>query len=462
MRKQFGTVVLLTIFSFSINALAQSGSNRGGAADKKKNRPAAEKPTEKPTASETTLTPKSEQNSTENEDRSSQSDVAADVVADDEVLKVDTNLVTIPVQVSDRDGRFIGGLTKADFQIAENGAAQEIAFFAEAETPYTVALVLDTSLSAKFKIGEIQTAAFQFVMGLRPQDKVLVISFNEQVQFLSEPTNDRETLRLAIRKTRFGGGTSLYEAVAQTFGRLKKISGRKAVVLFTDGVDTTSRAASDADNLVEAQEFDALVYPVYYDTFEDVQNQMANPQLPGTNPVPNSPVPLPTQTPTIPGTSFPFPQIPQRRQRDPRTGRNPNDPSGRNYPNDPNNPNAGNFPNDPNNRRDPNDPNYPTNRTDPNVIVGGGSDAAEYRRGKQYLEKLSVYTGGRFYTADSAVGLGRAFDQINQDLRSQYSLGYYPPTPGSFGERRTVKVKVNRKKTAVRHRDGYIVGKKTK
>lgn len=442
MKILFGWLFVLSIFAGSSFVFAQSGASRGGA-DKKKNRPAAT--VEKP--AENVIKPKSEQDSTALEDRSMQTDV----VADDEVVEIDTNLVTIPVSVFDRDGRFVSGLVKEDFQIEENGAAQQTAFFAAVETPYTVALVLDTSLSAKFKIDEIQTGAFQFVLGLRPQDKVIVVSFNEQVQFLSEPTNDRETLRQAIRKTRFGGGTSLYEAVQQTFGRLKKIAGRKAVVLFTDGVDTTSRAASDADNLVEAQEFDALVYPIYYDTYDDVQNQMANPPVMNPNPVPNSPVPLPTQTPTIPGTNIPFPRIPGRPQRDPRTGRNPNDP---NFPNDPNNPN---------NRRDPNDPLDPNNRTsDPGVMTGGGSSLGDYQRGKQYLEKLSAYTGGRFYTADSALSMSRAYDQINEDLRRQYSLGYYPATPGNFGERRTIKVRVNRKKIAVRARDGYIVGRKGK
>lgn len=435
----------LVIFALSFSIFAQSGT-RGASGDQKKNRqPAQNSPPQNPKPAD----------APETSDKQSEDSAQKGVIAEDEVLKIDTDLVTIPVSVFDRDGRFVGGLAREDFEIADNNQPQKIEFFAATETPYTVALVLDTSLSAKFKINEIQTAAFQFVMNLRPNDQVVVISFDEQVRFLNEPTNDRETLRLAINKTRFGGGTSLYEAVHQTFARLKKISGRKAVVLFTDGVDTTSRNVGDGDTLAEAQEFDSLVYPVYYDTFNDVQQQTANP-FPAPNPGgTGAPIPPPTQTPTIPGTSIPLPQIPNRRT-DPRRPRSPNDPNAPNAPNYPNDPTASRFP------RNPSDPTDPRNdpRNDPNATIGGGASAAEYRRGKQYLEKLSEYTGGRFYAADSYIGLGKAFDQINADLRSQYSLGYYPTPPGSTGERRSVKVKVNRKKVAVRARDNYVVGRK--
>ncbi|MEP6925266.1 MAG: hypothetical protein ABI954_12440, partial [Pyrinomonadaceae bacterium] len=124
---------------------------------------------------------------------------------------------------------------------------------------------------------------------------------------------------------------------------------------------------------------------------------------------------------------------------------------------------------------DPNDPRYPPSsrrpddptNTDPRdprgggVMTGSGTTPEEYRRGKQYLEKMATNTGGRLYEADSYGGLSRAFDQIAEELRRQYSLGYYPASEGSAGERRTLAVKVNRKKTSVRARDGYVIGKKS-
>lgn len=415
MKSKIGLLLIAVVLSLSFSAQAQSGANRQRG-DDKKSRPAATNQTNQQPQSETLTT---------------------EAVSEDDIVRVDTNLVTIPVTVIDREGRFVPGLVKEDFQVFENGKPQELAYFAPVEQPFTVALVLDMSRSTAFKIDQIQTAAYQFVMGLRPKDKVMVVAFDEEVLFLSEPTNDRETLRLAINKTRFGGGTSLYEAVYQTMERMKKINGRKAIVLFTDGVDTTSRKTNDADNLAKAQEIDSLIYTVRYDTYQDVQNQMS--QAPILNPVPipgAPPVSLPPSTPTIPGTNLPLPQIPQRRrdpQRDPR------------YPNDP---------------RNPNDPTDPRNRDDQTVIMGGGTTTVEYRRAKEYLDKLATNTGGRLYEANSALNLSRAFEQIAEELRRQYSLGYYPPTEGSFGERRKINVKVNRKKVSVRARDGYTVGRK--
>jgi hypothetical protein len=299
--------------------------------------------------------------------------------------------------------------------------------------------MLDTSLSTKFKIDEIQTAAYQFVMGLRPADRVLIVSFDQEIRFYNEPTNDRETLRRAIKQTRFGGGTSLYEAVYQTFERMKRIKGRKAIVLFTDGVDTTSRSVNDADNLAQSKELDSLVYSVHYDTYNDVQNVMSDPTIINPNPVPGSPVPLPQKTPTIPGTNIPFPRLPQKQRYPQPTGRT----------------------NDPTINRPDIDPTTGRPRDNRDIIVpGGGTTSPEYQRGKDYLNKLAINTGARFYEADSYGGLSRAFDQIAEDLRQQYSLGYYPAAEGEWGERRRIKVKVNRKKVAVRAREDYIIGRK--
>lgn len=426
MKIKIGLALILAILSLTLSVQAQSGANRQSNQEKKKR-------------------------STETNQQTQAENSATETVSDDEIVNVNTDLVTIPVSVYDREGRFVPGLKKEDFQVFENNKQQEIAYFAPVEQPFTVALVLDVSLSTKFKIDQIQTAAYQFVMGLRPADKVMIVSFDEEVRFLSEPTNDRETLRLAINRARFGGGTSLYEAVYQTLERMKKIAGRKAIVLFTDGVDTSSRATNDADNLYQAQEFEGLIYTIHYDTYEDVQAQMRNPPILNPNPVPGSPVPLPTQTPTIPGTNIPFPQLPQRRRDDGRYPRNPSDPRYPGDPNDPRNPNP-QRPNDPTNR----DP-----RDDRDVIItGGGTTSQEYRRGREYLDKLTANAGGRLYEANSALALSRAFDQIAEELRRQYSLGYYPQTEGRFGERRNIKVKVNRPKTAVRARETYTVGKK--
>ena len=189
-------------------------------------------------------------------------------VEDDEIIKIETNLVTMPVTVLDRNGRFVSNLQQSDFRIFENNVEQPVGFFARVETPFTVILMLDVSPSTQYQIDEIQNAAITFVNQLRRDDKVMVISFDERVNVLSRPTNDRNVLRNAIQRARFGDGTSLYDAVDQVISReLSYIEGRKAVVLFTDGVDTTSRRAGYQSTIRQTEEVDALFYPIRYDTY---------------------------------------------------------------------------------------------------------------------------------------------------------------------------------------------------
>lgn len=217
-------------------------------------------------------------------------------IDDSEIIKVDTGIVSIPVKVLDRSGRFIGGLTKENFKVLEDNVEQEITYFSNEQQPFTVALILDMSYSAKFKAEEIQAAALAFINQLRPNDKVMVVSFDQEVYVQCEPTNDRRVLQNAIRKTKISYGTSLYDAVDLVINqKLKKITGRKAVVLFSDGVDTSSSRSHDLMNLSDALELDALIYPIEYDTFNEVQAMKNKPvmqqpkiQIPSTdkNPIP--------------------------------------------------------------------------------------------------------------------------------------------------------------------------------
>src|SRR5204862_851336 len=188
------------------------------------------------------------------------------------------------------------------------------------EKPFTVALVIDTSASTRFKIEEIQDAAIAFVNQLRPDDKVVVVSFDDKIRGIDrQPTSDRATLRNWILQTRIGSGTRLYDAVDQVINNVfNRIDGRKAIVLFTDGVDTTSKNATYETTLRDAEENDALIYPVEYDTSSDM------------------------------GIWFPgggYPGGGSRRGNYPTSGRNY--PNGGNNPNGSgrNNPNGGNYPN---------------------------------------------------------------------------------------------------------------------
>jgi VWFA-related protein len=201
-----------------------------------------------------------------------------EVTDDDEVVRVNTSLVNIPVSVLDREGNFVPHLVRDDFRIYENGVEQEVAHFAPVEQPFTVFLVLDTSQSTLFSLADMQDAAISFVEQLRPHDRVVVISFSNNLSIKNEATNDREALREAIRRTTTGGGTSLYPAVDVILNRLlKPVAGRKAVVLFTDGADSgaanginTPGRATYESTVHFAEESEALIYPIRYDTLQSM------------------------------------------------------------------------------------------------------------------------------------------------------------------------------------------------
>ena len=187
---------------------------------------------------------------------------------EDDLISVDSSLVTIPVSVFDKNGIYLPNIQKKEFKIFEDGVEQEIAYFGPSDVPFTVALVIDTSGSTQFKIEDIHYAAKLFLRQLEPRDKVLVIQFSSGVRVNAEATNDKPKLDRAIERARFGGSTSLYRAVQFTLRkRMNRIKGRKAIVLFTDGVDTSNWRKGYRKNYDDAEESDTLIYPVFYNTF---------------------------------------------------------------------------------------------------------------------------------------------------------------------------------------------------
>lgn len=330
--------------------------------------------------------------------RPSQNPDDPDIIGDDGetgTIKVQTNLVTMPVSVLDRDGRFISGLRQQDFKIFENGIEQKVDYFQSVEQPFTVVLLIDVSPSTEWQIEDIHRAAIAFIDQLRTDDKVMVMAFDERVQVLSQPTNNRAVLRSAIRSAQMGDGTSLYEAVHHVINReLRQVSGRKAVVLFTDGVDTTSRRANFQSTLTEVEETDALFYPIRYDTSRDMGG-LGYPQPKSKSGGLGGVIGI-----ILGGGQWPVPG----------TG------------------------------------------------GGGGGSRDEYDTGKRYLEGLAQNSGGRKFEADSLTNLDAAFAGIAEELRRQYSLGYYPEAVGRIGERKQIRIRVQRPNVVVRAKTSYIVG----
>ena len=183
-------------------------------------------------------------------------------------------------------------------------------------------------------------------------------------------------------RAKFDWNTSLYNAVAETLKKhLGRIEGRKAVVLFTDGVDTSSRKNTYDGTVSYAEESDSLIFPIYYNTYFD----------------------------------------------------NPDRGLG--------NINGGIIPNQ--------------NRGLSQI----GTSPEEYALGKKYLEDLADVTGGRVFRPESTPGgLTAAFEGIAEELRRQYNIGYVPKDEGKRGQRKQLKVRVNRPNLVLRARDSYIVG----
>jgi Ca-activated chloride channel homolog len=310
-------------------------------------------------------------------------------IGDDDVVRIDTNLVTVPVSIKDRDGRFVPDLKREDFLVYEEGLEQEVAYFAAVEKPFSVVLMIDTSVSTWSKLGQIREAAKTFVEQLRPEDSVMVVSFAKGLTVKCEPTTDRKIIREAIGDVGKGSSTHLYDAVERLMDKyLGRIQGRKAIVLFTDGVDSASDDATYESTVREAEELDAIIYPIRYDTYDPKKDKSGSSR---------SPIPSILRKIGIPV---------------------------------------------------------------PNISGGGGSSGyskAEYVRGERYLHELAELTGGHVYEANKDLSyLQQAFTQIAEELRRQYSLGYYPKQPGQPGERRRIRVQARPPDLAVRTRDSYI------
>jgi Ca-activated chloride channel family protein len=280
---------------------------------------------------------------------------------DDDVVRVTTDLITVPVSVVDREGRYVTNLRQESFRIYEDGVEQQIAFFNSIDQPIFVTLLIDTSGSTAPNLGAMKEAAIAFVSQLRPQDTVLPITFDSQIRLpLRRSTSDQRLLIETIKEIQPAAGvlsgTGLYDAVDFVNKHVFKPNTRNALILFTDGGDTGSKA-TQKDTLYSVAEINALVYSIYYDPLD--------------------------LGPTAKLYKVPPPD-------------------------------------------------------------------------KNYIRKLAEKTGGRFYEPKSAEKINRTMTAIAEELRRQYSLGYYPKAKAQVKQQRSIKVTVDLPKVAVRARDSYI------
>jgi Ca-activated chloride channel homolog len=299
----------------------------------------------------------------------------------DQAFKVQVDMVSLSVVVTDAAGNHVRDLKKEDFQIFEDGVLQETAGFAAVEEPVSVALTIDTSGSTEFQLDRIRQEAMRFIRYLREDDSAAIISFSDEVTLL-EPFNlYHKKNPEALRKLKPGGLSAVYEAVWLSLEQVLKLEfGRKALVFFSDGVDNRSETVTEEETLELARKTDSTIYCIYFDTNKD----------------------RPKRMPSIIDPSHAFPaQFPPMRIPTPR-GKNP-----------------------------------------------------EYAAGREYMQKLAQYSGGILVDASRLDNLGAAFGRISQELRSQYSVGYYPKNSKQDGRYRRIEVRVTRPGVSARTRQGY-------
>jgi len=289
----------------------------------------------------------------------------------DQAIKSQVTLVNLFATVRDKNKRIVTGLKQGDFKISEDNQDQKIAFFSqEVALPITMALLLDTSASEQDNLSAIQEAGSSFLRRiLRKGDEALVMSFDANVDLLSDFTDDRAQLDRAIRKSRINApdqgarvgnpgpigsrqvtGTALYDAIYLACDeKLNTEAGRKAIVIVTDAEDTGSKVKLE-EAIEAAQRTDTVIHILLV--------------------------------------------------VDPRYGGN--------------------------------------------ASVG---------------DKLAKETGGRMISVRSEKKLLEAFDEISEELRSQYTLGYYPSNTARDGKFRKIKVEPANHDLKVLARRGYYAPK---
>src|SRR5215510_2472359 len=333
----------------------------------------------------------------------------------DQTIKIDTTLVSVPVIVSDRQGRYIAGLKASDFTLYEDRVKQQIAFFADTEEPINVALLLDTSKSTTWALDDIKKAAKDFVNQLRPQDRAMIVSFDHETIALCELSSNLKTLERAISEAQIGErfGTKLRDAVdAVMEEEFRTVKGRKAIVLLTDGKDYGSEV--DEQTLMEgAAEADTLIYSVFYRSLPpwldyDRQSPRGRRGRPEGWPERRLWMGRPD------GIFTPAPLFPDPPQRPDRGG---------------------------------------TRQRRAGRIEERNEEAMDF------LRRLSEVSAGRYYSSEVS-DLKQTFGQIVEELRHQYRLGFYPPDHPA-GSVHNIKVEVGieaaRTDVVVRSRRSYRV-----
>lgn len=187
--------------------------------------------------------------------------VAAVRTQQEPTFRSGTSIVPILATVLDTSGRLVPDLERTDFTVTDNGKPQEVVFFQNDVQPFTVVVAMDFSFSMNNNLKLLKAAAEQFILRMLPEDKGQVGAFSDKIMFSGHFTNDRDDLILALNDLQYGNPTRLYDAIDTSIDLLDEASGRKVVLVFTDGDDTASRR-SFGDVLTKARDKEVMVYAI--------------------------------------------------------------------------------------------------------------------------------------------------------------------------------------------------------
>jgi VWFA-related protein len=340
-------------------------------------------------------------------------------------IPVDVKVVTLPVTVRDKKGKIVRDLTKDDFELQEDSKPQAIRYFSqETNLPLTVGLLVDTSLSERDNIERERSASRGFLdqMITRPVDRAFVIHFDREIELLQDLTSDHAKLEKAVglidtqqsvesiptgdqgsgsHRGGRGAGTKLYDAIFLACDEItKKQTGRKAIVVLTDGEDRGSQ--ENMNSAIEScQKAETVVYTIYMGGHEDRDSGF------------NGPID------------------------------DDDDPMGRRYP-------GGGYPGG----------RYPGG----GYPGGGYPGGSRYPRqqdnrpnGKKTLQRIAQETGGRYFEAKKKDSVDDIYTQIAEELRTQFMLGYTPPKDQASGYH-SIQLTAKKQDLAVQTRTGYYSG----
>jgi VWFA-related protein len=174
---------------------------------------------------------------------------------------VDVDVVQLTAVVTDRSGRFVTGLKPEHFKVYDNDRLQPITAFQSENIDLELVSAIDVSSSMKDALPRVKESAKRFLAGLRSGDHVTLLAFNDIVYTLAQRTRDQNARVAAIDRMRAWGGTALFDVVVDALRRLERLTGRRSLVVFSDGDDQSSHASLEAA-IAHAEASDATIYAI--------------------------------------------------------------------------------------------------------------------------------------------------------------------------------------------------------